>query len=152
MRTIFHLCHSTIPAEAVYQVTRLLNALPPKTFPWSTPKHTMDTTQISKLAAFAHKRSQAREGQKFPLLAILDTLRSFEASDPRDKVYAALGFAGDIPCEQPIEIDYARPRHQILRDVAVSCLYQSSHNLRFLGYAGLHGTSHMPASWVPDWL
>ena len=112
----------------------------------------MDTTQISKLAAFAHKRSQARGGQKFPLLAILDTLCSFEASDPRDKVYAALGFAGDIPCEQPIGIDYARPRHQILRDVAVSCLYQSSHNLRFLGYAGLHGTSHMPASWVPDWL
>jgi hypothetical protein len=64
----------------------------------------MHTTQISKLAAFAHKRSQARGGQKFPLLAILDTLRGFEGSDPRDKVYAAPGFAGDIPCEQPLRL------------------------------------------------
>lgn len=122
-------------------------------------QHTVHAGQVSKLATFAQKRSQARrqgfdtagEGQKFPLLDVLDTFRSFGASDPRDKVYAALGFAGDIPCEQPIEIDYARPCYQILRDVAVSCLRQSSYNLRFLGYAGLHGTAHMPATWVPDW-
>lgn len=150
VRTTLHLCHSIIPAEAVFHITRLLAALPPKFLPRSILNHTMYAGNISKLAAFAHKRSQAG-GQKFPLLDVLDTLRSFQASDRRDKVYAALGFAGDIPRELEVEIDYAKPYPQVLRDAAVSCLYQNENGLRFLGFAGLHGSSHMPASWVPDW-
>jgi hypothetical protein len=52
----------------------------------------------------------------------------------------------------PIVIDYRKSFAEMLRDVAVSCLDQKDHNLRFLGYAGMWGSGHMPATWIPDWL
>lgn len=88
----------------------------------------------------------------FPLLETLDSLRNHSASDPHDKVYAALGFATDMPEDVPIVIDYRKSFTEMLTDVAVSCLAQNEYNLGLLGYAGMWGSSHMPATWIPDWL
>lgn len=79
-------------------------------------------------------------------------MRNHSASDPHDKVYAALGFATDIPEEEPVTIDYRKSFAEMLKDVAVSCVRQREHNLRFLGHAGLLASGHIPATWIPDWL
>ncbi|KAK0715196.1 hypothetical protein B0H67DRAFT_236294 [Lasiosphaeris hirsuta] len=150
VRTTFYLCHSTIPADAVYTVARLISALPLQITHSDLFLGTVSGGHIWELAEFAKKR--ARECEEFSLLTVLETFRNFEASDPRDKIYAALGFAGDISNEHPIEIDNPKPHRQILRDVALTCLYQSPRNLRFLGHASLRGTEHMPATWMLDWL
>ncbi|RYP93302.1 hypothetical protein DL770_000591 [Monosporascus sp. CRB-9-2] len=113
----------------------------------------MFAPHIAALATFARKRFELRvseKGKPFPLLDVLGTLRDHSAGDPHDKVYSALGFAKDM--KLPIEVDYRKPFSEMLRDVAVSCLHETSHNLRFLGHAGLLGTDHIPATWIPDWL
>ncbi|RYP15316.1 hypothetical protein DL765_005797 [Monosporascus sp. GIB2] len=105
------------------------------------------------LTTFARKRFElmvSQKGKKFPLLDVLDTFRNHSAGDPHDKVYSALGFANNM--KLPVEVDYRKGFSEMLRDVAVSCLHESSHNLRFLGHAGLLGTDHIPATWIPDWL
>jgi hypothetical protein len=88
--------------------------------------------------------------QGLPLLEVLELVRNHSSSDPHDKVYAALGFAADEHTEL-IDIDYRKRLSTMLRDVAASCLNQK-YPLRLLGHAGLLGSGHMPASWIPDWL
>jgi hypothetical protein len=86
-----------------------------------------------------------------PLLEVLHLARHQKTSEPHDKVYAALGFAAD-EYTLSIDIDYQKPLSEMLKDVAAACFHHDKHPLRFLGHAGLNGTGHMPASWVPDWL
>lgn len=146
-----------MPAEAVYEVFRLLQRVPIDTFPRNVVKDPAHRHKMEALTTFARKRRQfqitgeSTQPANFPLLDVLDTLRGHSASDPHDKVYAALGFAtGDA--EMPVEIDYGKSFTETLRDVAVSCLHEKEHNLRFLGHAGMLGSGHLAATWMPDWL
>ncbi|KAF8850570.1 hypothetical protein BDZ45DRAFT_696624 [Acephala macrosclerotiorum] len=152
VRTTFYLCRQSLRADALYLVFRLLESIPPNTFPNDIVK-TVFTPHIAALTTFAQKRFELRrsdKGKNFALLDVLSTLRNHSAGDPHDKVYSALGFATDM--NLPIEVDYKKPFSEMLLDVAVSFLHETSHNLRFLGHAGLLGTDHMPATWIPDWL
>lgn len=96
------------------------------------------------------KSAVPTSAQGLPLLEVLELVRNHSSSDPHDKVYAALGFAANDHTDL-IDIDYRKRLSEMLRDVAVSCL-QQRHPLRLLGHAGLLGSGHMPASWIPDWL
>ena len=148
----FYLCHQSLRADALYLVSRILDSIPHNTFP-NNITQTYNMPHITALATFAQKRSELwklDKREKLPLLDILCTLRDRRASDPHDKIYSALGLATDM--KLPIEVDYNKPFSEMLRDVAVSCLHETSHNLRFLSHAGLEGTDYMAATWIPDWL
>lgn len=146
VRTTFYLCHSTLQAKALYTVFRLLKSLPATTFPNNIIKPDL-APHISALAEFSQKRLYKFKGS--PFIDMLGMLRDHLASDDHDKVYAGLGFT--IGTNLSIPINYNKPLSEVLRDAAVSCLRQPPHNLRFLGHAGLIGTAHMPATWMPDW-
>lgn len=149
---------------------RLLQLVPANTFPRNVVK---DPTHVQRMLALttleARRRQWARAAPRYakysrrgkstaegklhglPLLDVLEILRHHSASDPHDKVYAALGFALENSTV-PVVIEYRKSFAEMLREVAISCLHQPEYKLRFLGHAGLLGTSHMPASWIPDWL
>jgi hypothetical protein len=92
------------------------------------------------------------KGSKRPEPYLVDTLallREHGASDQHDKVYAALGFATDLP--YPINVDYNKSLADVLRDAAWACFRQDTDPLRLLGHAGMYGSGHLPATWMPDW-
>ena len=149
---------------------QLLELVPLNTFPRNIIKEATYAKRMEALTTLASKRRQwsyavSRKGKssrfgktviqsdkaRLPLLDVLEIFRGHSASDPHDKVYAALGFAAEN-LETPIEIEYRKSLAEMLRDVAVFCVHQKEHNLRILGHAGLLGSNHMPASWIPDWL
>ncbi|KAF2107524.1 heterokaryon incompatibility protein-domain-containing protein [Lophiotrema nucula] len=158
VKTTFRLCDYQVSAKAVYEVISMVDRCPFESFPRNIIKEsgfekTFALANLAKKRRVLQKRSmKAAKQNDFPLLDILATMRHHKASDPHDKVYAAIGFATDIPEDAPIPIDYRKSFSEMLRDVALTCLHQESHQLRFLGFAGLLGTWHMPASWIPDWL
>jgi hypothetical protein len=167
--TTLQLCRYKVSLEAVYAVFRLLQLVPANTFPCSVVKDPAYIYRMEALTTMARKREQqlrvasrkgkaARSGksvatntQAMPLLDVLEILRHHSASDPHDKVYAALGFASESS-QHPVEVEYRKSFAAMLRDVAISCVHEENYNLRFLGHAGLLGSIHMPASWIPDWL
>jgi hypothetical protein len=86
--------------------------------------------------------------RQLPLVYLLSTIRSCEATDPRDKVYAALPIAqyGD---KKDLCPNYSMPVEDIYREVAISIITQDK-NLDLLAYC-YPGQSFDIPSWVPDW-
>lgn len=86
---------------------------------------------------------------RFPLIYLLQVARSFQASDPRDKIYALLGLASD--CTEFPAPEYSLSVEKVYKDTA-EILYSQGWGLGCLMQAGLHQQSsrNMP-SWVPDW-
>ncbi|KAF2491003.1 HET-domain-containing protein [Lophium mytilinum] len=97
-----------------------------------------------------------------PFLHLLDWARSFDVSDPRDKIYGLLGFPtkhtnlekGDVF----LEPDYTQTVHEIYTEVAKKVLNQDN-TLDLLSFVTHEYTSidaegklkfEFP-SWVPDW-
>lgn len=70
----------------------------------------------------------------------------FEASDPRDKVYSALGLTSDVDL---VVIDYNLTVMEIFMQTCTA--WTLKHNsLKFLKYCGQPTKLGLP-SWVPDW-
>ncbi|KAL8908306.1 MAG: hypothetical protein Q9171_005514 [Xanthocarpia ochracea] len=93
------------------------------------------------------------------LLELLEFLRTTESSEPRDKVYALLGFASDLSSSDIVP-DYSRPLEEVYKDVVRFSLSRADSGLEILGHV-----THPPAdleqeitrrspfdfpSWVPD--
>jgi hypothetical protein len=94
------------------------------------------------------------------LLKVLQQMRSYECSDDRDKVFAAIGMAADISLDE-ITPDYQKTVEETYINVVRFVLGASElHRLDFLGYIvrqeGLDPDmvwiqyNDLP-SWVPDW-
>lgn len=152
----------------MYEVFRLLQSVPADTFPRNVVKEPCHVERMQALTSLAERRYQyvrhenvtlRRSGKSamrtsdegLPLLEVLHLVRQHSASDPHDKIYAALAFAA-ANYVSAIGIDYRKRLSDLLQDVAMACFRNDTHPLRFLGYAGLLGTGHMPSSWIPDWL
>lgn len=97
------------------------------------------------------------------LLDLLYEIKSTEASDPRDKVYACLGHASDAGNMSQIPIDYKRPVTDVYIDVVRFALenWQVS-PLEFLSFVYTQSSESISSrlqikldpempSWVPDW-
>ena len=86
------------------------------------------------------------------LWKLLWSTRTFEATDPRDKVFALVALTDDIPNEF---IDYRRSLRQVLTDVAIFALTRPSVRLPrvpdLLSYAEARTQPCDLPSWVPDW-
>ena len=93
------------------------------------------------------------------ILELLEYLRATKSSEPRDKVYAPLGFASDFAASG-IQPDYSKTLEEIYKDVVRFSLSQPSHGLQILGqvthfapdsnYMVIPDRSVNLPSWVPD--
>ena len=87
------------------------------------------------------------------LETILFTTSKFEASDPRDKVFAVLGLAGDEADTSLLAPDYTKSVGQLFENVGRYLFLESKvpsfHMLAFAG-VGFSPERKDMASWVPD--
>lgn len=101
------------------------------------------------LRLFNDLRSRRIQGEDVSLADLLPTFRGFLASDPRDKIYALLGFASDGTTITP---NYNLPVNTIY-DQHFTALLRSSNDLNFLRHCffDANSTAQGIPSWVPDW-
>jgi hypothetical protein len=94
-------------------------------------------------------RKNIQQGRAPALLQLLKTYRDREATDPRDKIYALLGIAGDLSIYRIIP-DYSVPFEEVYKATTLQFIlaYRSLDVLN-LGF-GLSKSSGLP-SWTPDW-
>jgi hypothetical protein len=86
-----------------------------------------------------------------PLSMLLVFFRHFNATDPRDKVYALLGLATDAS-ELALEPDYSNSVAKVYWAASRAILMKrrSLNILYMVGYASVEYEDELP-SWVPDW-
>lgn len=94
-------------------------------------------------------RRSIQQGRAPALLQLLKSYRDREATDPRDKVYALLGIAGDLSIYRIVP-DYSISFEEVYKATTLQFIlaYRSLEvlNLSF----GLSKASELP-SWTPDW-
>ena len=80
------------------------------------------------------------------LIDALHTMRSLQSSDPRDKLFAAIGISRNV---EQIKADYSRPAEGIFREYAMEHMRRNSSLLilAYCEYAPKIGYS----TWAPDW-
>jgi hypothetical protein len=85
------------------------------------------------------------------LLDLLHHCRSFEATDPRDKVYGLLGVAPPESEAISVQVDYRKTVEEVYEDIACLILL-SSGNLNLLSVPRSNSQlgKRLP-SWAPDW-
>ncbi|KAF2140805.1 uncharacterized protein K452DRAFT_288228 [Aplosporella prunicola CBS 121167] len=98
---------------------------------------------------------------KLPILEVLDYARSFQCSDPRDKIYALLAHSSfrdalsTSTSLNPIPVDYSLPYSETYFATAKTLLEGTNCGpLSVLSYVGhTHETINNPElpSWVPQW-
>ncbi|KPM41988.1 hypothetical protein AK830_g4599 [Neonectria ditissima] len=91
-----------------------------------------------------------RENGSIPLARLLQDTRDYQASDPRDKLYALLGITSDVTTAELIP-DYAKPVERVFEDL-VKFVAMQQDNLDILS-SGRHFcvSGHGSQSWLPDW-
>lgn len=136
-------------------------------FALEVAKFVHDDTRVNAPFDIQLLTTQRREGSCTTLLEVLEKVRPWTCTDPRDKVYAGLGLvAGDTG--QHIIPDYTRPAEDVYMDVVKTVLnrYPEGHRLDFLAHAvhlqwlhnklkKLTGSVSVKRlsvpSWLPDW-
>ena len=109
---------------------------------------------IHMLGIVRHSRGMKSSSLTTLPLKMLDSFKALDSTDPRDKVFALLGFvAPDGPFPELITPDYGKSTEQVYLDVARYLILteQTLHvlNLRHLRLSTSRYRS-MP-TWVPDW-
>jgi hypothetical protein len=87
------------------------------------------------------------------ILELINDTRTFEASDPRDRLFALYGISVearnvmDLP--QEVQPDYNKPVHEVF----AGWIIKESHSLDILAYSGLpcDDVATETQSWIPDW-
>ena len=143
-------------------------------FPWATLQHiNILETRLSNLNLLPSVQPTdfkyatlldelwIKRGQNIPIpfLSCLQSLRMCASTDPRDKVYAAMGFASDL-MDATLAPDYTKTVEEVYTDVATLFLSRSDgHQLDFLGHTvNRAGSSETIGpfdedflTWLPDW-
>jgi hypothetical protein len=94
---------------------------------------------------FRKEFSQSSQSPSLDLLTLLQKFRHYEASDPRDKVYALLGLSTAL-----IKPDYSISVRDAFKTVA-RYIVQGTNSLDILAYACPSHIEGAVPSWVPDW-
>lgn len=105
-----------------------------------------------QLSIFVFDRSVSVESrrQNTGILRLLTHFRHCEATDPRDKVYALLGLASDIPNDAEFGPDYSSSVAQVYQEL-VRFVVMKDQNLDILRACQTSRPEHKLPSWVPDW-
>lgn len=105
------------------------------------------------LRIVASSRGRRPSSLKTPPLKMLDSFKRLDSTDPRDKVFALLGFvAVDGPYPELITPDYKKSTEQVYLDVA-RYLILTEQTLHVLNQRRLLSTSRHRSlpTWIPDW-
>ncbi|CZR57672.1 uncharacterized protein PAC_07561 [Phialocephala subalpina] len=94
-----------------------------------------------------HSRILEKGQEQRSLLELLRATGRFQATDPRDKIFALLGLAKDAE-QLEIRADYSKKYEEICVEVATKLI--KGHGLSILSFASRTGAYNLP-SWVPDW-
>jgi hypothetical protein len=107
---------------------------------------------FSNRASMFAVRAAVRKGEYPSLSTLLWRFRSFQATDPRDKVYSLLGLLENCGSRTAITADYEISVEECYRRAAVAILLENvpSDLLNAYTDADLHGHGSFP-SWVPNW-
>lgn len=88
--------------------------------------------------------------EKVSLASLLNWGRSFNTSDPLDRVYALMGMPSFARIEYPKPADYSRSKVELYTDITAWCI-RKTNSLRVLYYnQHLEEVDGFP-SWVPQW-
>ena len=87
--------------------------------------------------------------ERTSLVTLLEQTAFFDTTDPRDKVYALVGLAAELP---GFRVDYRASVREVFRSLAISEMARSK-SLNILLSAGLNPGENQWnfPSWVPDW-
>lgn len=94
-------------------------------------------------------RRGIQRGKAPALLQLLKNYREREASDPRDKIYALLGIAGDLSIYRIVP-DYRLPFEEVYKATALQ-LILTYRSLEILNLNPRSSQSSGLPSWTPDW-
>ena len=121
-------------------------------YPGPSPLKNCGYQAVCQLNFFTYNRSCSDESrrQSTGILRLLTHFRHCEATDPRDKVYALLGLASDIPSDAEFGPDYASSVAQVYQDL-VRFVVTKDRNLDILRACQTPRPEHKLPSWVPDW-
>ena len=112
----------------------------------------LQSSNMSHMLAMV-RRLRGMKWESLPLLP-LNSLRRMRSTDPRDKVFALLGFVAlDGPFPELIAPDYEKSIEQVCLDVA-RYLILTEQTLDVLNMTHLRLSTGRPPSmptWVPDW-
>jgi hypothetical protein len=83
------------------------------------------------------------------ILDMAYTTKKFEASDPRDRIFALVGLVQDV---DDSFIDYSKSLRQVLLEIAKLALQNNLEiSLDLLSFATMSSQSETLPSWVPSW-
>jgi hypothetical protein len=98
-------------------------------------------------------------GEPLHLMDLLQTFRRTDCTDPRDKVYAPLGLAVDVPLNK-FTPDYSLTVEMVYRGIVEMVMTREGHEFDFLGYVVRTSSDFfdikneyepLKESWIPDW-
>ncbi|KAJ0155939.1 Uncharacterized protein HZ326_1884 [Fusarium oxysporum f. sp. albedinis] len=89
------------------------------------------------------------------LSTLLDITRNYDATDPRDKVYAILGLLEELGYNSPLRVSYHISVEDLYTQVAM-IIQQNSETLKVMSHVEVNpstrqGTLSTLPSWVPNW-
>lgn len=88
--------------------------------------------------------------EKVSLPSLLNWGRSFNATEPLDRVYGFMAMPSFATSGLCWEADYSRSKVDLYKDVAYHCISKTQ-SLRILYYCQHFGKDHTFPSWVPQW-
>ncbi|KAH7240303.1 heterokaryon incompatibility protein-domain-containing protein [Fusarium redolens] len=126
-------------------------------FPFRSGAHRMKVIKLLKFFISQKKdprllRSPSSDGH---LASLLDMTRNYDATDPRDKVYAILGLLEELGYKSPLRVSYRVSVEELYTHVA-KILQQDSDTLNVMSHVEVNpltrqGTLSGLPSWVPNW-
>ncbi|KAL9619609.1 MAG: hypothetical protein Q9160_005796 [Pyrenula sp. 1 TL-2023] len=99
-----------------------------------------------KLSIFERLRNNV---MRMPLMELLERLRDWYVTDPRDRVFALLGLSSDAST-LAIRPDYSMTKRELFTFVALQYL-KSLQNLYMMTLLAFTDDDALLPSWVPDW-
>ncbi|MCJ1442198.1 MAG: hypothetical protein MMC23_002691 [Stictis urceolatum] len=107
-----------------------------------------EAERIKRHAGFIASMAELQKKKPMSLLSLLKLSRFFDATDPRDMIYALLGLARDA--DKFPAPNYKSPLEQVFREFTLAFLRQGM-AFKVLPLAGISKESTDHPSWAVDW-